>query len=104
MVGAGAQLLCSRLCGQLLLGLPLWQGTGWRGLLLEQGCRGVPAASDLLLFSLYPRKIVAEYEKTIAQMIGEVPPPGRVLGAGSCSRSRPCSVPASPLLVLLHRG
>lgn len=44
--------------------------------MLEQSCGHVPAetaASYLLFFSFCCRKIVAEYEKTIAQMIGEVP-------------------------------
>lgn len=41
------------------------------------------AASHLFVFSLPSRKIVAEYEKTIAQMIGKVLSPGQVCRAGS---------------------
>lgn len=54
-----------------------------------------------LLTSFPPRKIVAEYEKTIAQMIGEVPWPGWRVGRGC--RSHAGSVTESPLFVL-HRG
>ena len=46
-------------------------------------CLQKTAASYLLFSCLPSRKIVAEYEKTIAQMIGKVPSPSRAYGAGS---------------------